>query len=119
MNIPIIIVCYNNYKYVNHTLTQLKKINNDYYKNIIILNNSSNCVDTINFLKSVDVKVINNNNNGPWINNYNNKHIYDILPNKFILTDPDLKINENIPNNFIEILSELSDKYKNLVSSEN
>ena len=112
MNIPIIIVCYNNYKYVNHTLTQLKKINNDYYKNIIILNNSSNCVDTINFLKSVDVKVINNNNNGPWINCHTNAHIYHTLPDKFILTDPDLELNENIPSNFIEILSDLSDKYK-------
>jgi FkbM family methyltransferase len=112
MNIPIIVVCYNNYKYVNHTLTQIKQINTEYYKNIIILNNSSTCVDTIEFLKTVDVKVINNNNNGPWINSYTNAHIYNTLPDKFILTDPDLELNENIPSNFVEILSDLSDKYK-------
>ena len=104
MNIPIIVVCYNNYKYVNHTLTQVKQINNEYYKNIIILNNSSTCVDTIEFLKTVDVKVINNNNNGPWINSYTNAHIYNTLPDKFILTDPDLELNENIPSNFVFIL---------------
>ena len=112
MNIPIIIVCYNNYKYVNHTLTQIKQINSEYYNNITILNNSSTCPDTINFLESVDVKVINNANNGPWINCYTNAHIYHTLPDKFILTDPDLELNENMPTNFIEILSELSDKYK-------
>ena len=112
MDIPIIIICYNNYLYVKNTLEQILRINKEYYKNIQILNNNSTCLNTINFLKNVDVKVINNiDNNGPWIRDNNNEHIYNILPNKFILTDPDLKLNENIPNNFIEILSNLSDKY--------
>lgn len=113
MDIPIIIICYNNYKYVKNTLSQIFKINEHYYKNISILNNNSTCLNTIKFLADVDVKVINNSTNaGPWITYYNNTHIYDILPDKFIVTDPDLKMNENIPNNFIEILSTLSDKYK-------
>jgi FkbM family methyltransferase len=112
MDIPIIIICYNNYLYVKNTLLQILKINKDYYKNIIIVNNNSTCINTKNFLNTTDVNVINNvSNNGPWISEYNNKNIYDILPNKFILTDPDLELNENIPNNFIEILSNLSDKY--------
>jgi hypothetical protein len=113
MDIPIIVICYNNYKYVKNTLEQILKINKEYYKNIQILNNKSTCLNTIDFLNTVDVKVIHNSsNNGPWINNDCNKNIYDILPDKFILTDPDLKFNENIPINFIEILSMLSDKYK-------
>jgi FkbM family methyltransferase len=113
MDIPIIIICYNNYIYVKNTLEQILKINKEYYKNIQILNNKSTCLNTINFLNNVDVKVINNiNNNGPWITQHNNKHIYDILPDKFILTDPDLKLNENIPSNFIEILLNLSLKYQ-------
>jgi len=113
MNIPIIIVCYNNYKYVENTLKQILNINKEYYRNIQILNNNSNCLNTINYLKNVDVHVINNIQNlGPWITYANNKHIYDLLPDKFILTDPDLKLNENIPNNFIEIMEKLSDKYK-------
>lgn len=113
MDIPIIIICYNNFRYVKNTLSQILKINKEYYKNILILNNNSTCPNTINFLNNVDVKVVNNStNNGPWIDHNTNTHIYDILPDKFILTDPDLKLNENIPNNFIEILSELSDKYE-------
>ena len=113
MTIPIIIICYNNYKYVRHTIEQLRRINKEYYKNIQIVNNNSTCVHTINFLKNLDINVIHNStNNGPWITPTNNRHIYNSLPDKFILTDPDLKLNTNIPHNFIEILSELSDTYK-------
>jgi len=111
MNIPIVIICYNNYKYVQNTLDQIKKINTEYYKNVQIVNNSSTCINTINFLKNVDVKVINTANNGPWITSTKNRHIYDTLPDKYIITDPDLQLNENIPSNFVEILSDLSDKY--------
>ena len=41
MNIPILIICYNNYKYVNDTLLQIKRINKNYYNNIQIINNTS------------------------------------------------------------------------------
>jgi len=113
MDIPIVIICYNNYLYVKNTLEQILKINKEYYKNVQIVNNKSTCLNTINFLNNIDVKVIHNlESNGPWISSNKNKHIYDVLPNKFILTDPDLKLNENIPSDFIEILSYLSDKYE-------
>lgn len=113
MNIPIVIICYNNFRYVENTLKQIASINNDYYTNIIILNNMSTCSDTIAYLNKVDVRVINNVANfGPWITPTINRQIYDLLPDKYIITDPDLKLNPNIPSNFIEILASLSDKYK-------
>ena len=113
MTIPIIIICYNNYKYVLNTIEQLRRINKEYYKNIQIVNNNSTCVHTIQFLNNLDINVIHNStNNGPWITNTNNTHIYNSLPDKFILTDPDLQLNPKLPHNFIEILSELSDTYK-------
>lgn len=112
-NIPIIVICYNNYKYVENTLRQINKININYYKNILILNNCSTCQDTINYLKTVNCLVIHNkNNNGPWITKTHNHDLYNILPEKFIITDPDLEFNENLPNNFIDTLVQLSDYYK-------
>lgn len=48
MDIPIIVICYNNYKFVENTLKQIKKIKENYYKNIMIMNNCS-CQKTINF----------------------------------------------------------------------
>jgi hypothetical protein len=97
---------------VQNTLAQILKINKKYYDNTIILNNSSTCLDTIEFLKNTDVTIIENENNGPWVSPVKNAHIYDSLPDKYVLTDPDLQFNENLPSNFIEILSELSDKYR-------
>jgi FkbM family methyltransferase len=112
-NIPIIIICHNNYKYVDNTIKQISKINNYYYNNIKIMDNCSTCIKTKNFLKNIDIEVIYRNfNYGPWIEEKVNSDIYHILPHKFILTDPDLEFNENIPTNFIQILSELSDKYQ-------
>ena len=116
-DIPIVIICYNNYRYVENTLSQILRINKEYYKNIIILNNASTCEDTIEYLKKLGsggvVSIINNIGNfGPWIAADNNSHIYNVLPNKFVLTDPDLKLNDNIPSNFVDILATLSDKYK-------
>jgi len=112
--IPIIIVCYNNHKYVENTLVQILKINPEYYNQIIIMDNLSTDAETIQFLRDKEdsVKVIyNDTNNGPRVNTSCNQHVYDKMPDKFILTDPDLEFNENLPSNFIEILSELSDKY--------
>jgi FkbM family methyltransferase len=111
MDIPIIIVCYNNHKYVDNTINQITKINSNLKKNIIILNNSSIYNDTIAYLNNIDVSVITVPNNGPWISIHSNNDLYNKLPDKYILTDPDLEFNKDIPSNFIEILSELSDKY--------
>lgn len=111
--IPIIVICFNNYIYVENTLKQIKKINPNYYSNIIIMDNCSTCPNTINFLNNIDVYVIKRDkNNGPWITNTNNADIYNSLPSKFILTDPDLEFNPNLPNNFIDIMVDLSDKYE-------
>jgi len=109
--IPIIIITYNNYKYVENTIKQLIKINKDYENNIQILNNCSTCSDTIAYLKSLKYKIIENTgNHGPRVNKTDNRHIYDILPDKYILTDPDLEFNENMPSNYIEHLSKISDE---------
>jgi len=113
MDIPIIIICFNNYKYVENTIKQINKVNKQYAKNIIILNNCSTCRETINYLKNINYRVIQNfENKTPRISPIYNKHIYDILPDEFIITDPDLEFNEKLPVNFIEELSHLSNMFK-------
>lgn len=110
MNIPIVIICFNNYKYVENTINQIFSINKTYFDNIIIMDNCSTCPDTLEYLKNVKCKVVYNTvNKGPWVNAY--PEFYATLPDKFVLTDADLEFNKNLPTNFIDILSELSDKY--------
>ena len=111
--IPIVIICYNNYKYVDNTINQFKKINKEYINYIQIVDNCSTCKDTIDYLTNTTCKVIyNKTNDGPWITPTKNEDIYNQLPSQFIMTDPDLEFNPNLPINFIEILIELSNKYK-------
>lgn len=106
--IPVVVVCYNNYKYVQNTVRQLGKFTD----NIIIMDNASTDSTTCEYLASCGLDVrYNKTNNGPWIDSERNKHIWDILPDEFVLTDPDLEFNENLPNDFIERLSAISNKY--------
>jgi FkbM family methyltransferase len=76
------------------------------------MDNCSTCPDTINYLKNVNVEVIyNKTNEGPWVCPWKNVELYNSLPDKFIVTDPDLGFNENLPHNFIEQMISLSEKY--------
>jgi len=113
MDIPIIVICYNNYKFVKNTLKQIKKINENYYKNIFIMNNCSTCPKTIEYLNEVDVKIIQMPANiCPQVDPERNVDLYNQLPEKFILTDPDLEFNENLPSNFIDILVDISERFQ-------
>jgi len=113
MDIPILIICFNNHRYVDNTIRQLERINKEYMKNIIIIDNCSTDKDTIDYLQKVHVNVYKNIHNiGPWVDIYRNVHIYAGLPNKYIITDPDLEFNSEMPSDYIEQLSQLSDTYK-------
>jgi hypothetical protein len=112
--IPIIIVCYNNHKYVENTIQQLYRINPELIRDIIIMNNSSDDIDTQSYLEklSCSTTIVTFENKGPWITPENHAEFYSQLPEKFILTDPDLELNADLPANFVDILSELSDQYQ-------
>lgn len=107
--IPVVIVCWNNHKYVQNTVRQLQKFTN----NIIIMDNASTDEPTRDYLATCGLDVrYNKTNNGPWIRPDRNQELYDELPDEFILTDPDLEFNENLPIDFISRLSEISNKYR-------
>lgn len=110
--VPIIIVCFNNYKYVENTVKQFININKDLEKDIIILDNASTCQKTRKYLLDTKCKVVlNTENKGPWLSSWQNQELYELLPEQFIVTDPDLQFNPNLPSNFIEILLHFSNKF--------
>ena len=81
------------------------------------MDNKSVNKETIVFLEYIsnteNIRVIYNyENNGPWVARYYNPHIYNILPDKYILTDPDLQFNKDLPSNFLDILVNISEKYQ-------
>jgi hypothetical protein len=112
--IPIVIVCYNNHKYVENTIRQLYITNPTLMDTIIIMNNSSDHPETIEYLKNISpyTKIRTVENKGPWITPYDNVEFFNELPEQFILTDPDLEFHSELPSNFVDILSQLSEQYQ-------
>ena len=112
MEIPIIVVCHNNYKYVQNTLLQIERINPHYMKQVHIMDSKSTDPDTIAFLRAVSVPVIwNPTNSGPWLAPWVNADVYNSLPDRFILTDPDLQFNPELPSDFIEQMCRIADRH--------
>jgi hypothetical protein len=107
---PVIIPTFNNISYLKLMINQLEKFN---INNIIVIDNWSTLPGMSQELDIIGQKytvVKKFTNNGPR-EYYQNKELFKWLPEKFILTDPDIKFNENLPNNFLESLAEVSEKY--------
>ena len=107
MDIPVCIISYNCFTYVKSMVEQLLK----YTSNIVIIDNCSTYPPLIEYLKTVNVKIIRMDRNYGHTVCYR-PEVRNIVGNKYIVTDPDLTLNEKTPSNFIEVLSTLSDTYK-------
>jgi FkbM family methyltransferase len=108
--IPIYIICFNNGYYVNKTIEQLLKKNIS-LDNITVLDNNSSGKETLEILSNLKCKVIRfHQNYGHLV--WKREEIWSILPNYFVITDPDLRFNDNLPNNFLEVMKDISDTYK-------
>ena len=105
-DIPIVVPCYENAPYVQHTIDQLLNINENF--KIIILDNSP----VVHVFDRVQV-VHSPQNEGPWVIKSRNKILYDSLSNYYIITDPDLQFHNNLPVNFVDQLLSLSKIYTN------
>jgi len=106
-DIPIYIIAYNNLYYVKNMIKQLEK----YTKNINIIDNNSTYLKLLNYYEDeYNYNLIKMPENYGYLVYLN--QLYEILPEKFIITDPDLELNPNLPYNFIDELDIISEKYK-------
>ena len=113
ISLPIVIISYNNYKYVKNTIQQLVTLNKSFSENILIMDNCSDSPETIDYLSNTPYKVyFNQKNNGPWLGKGKNPHMYNALADQFILTDADLEFNTKMPPNCIDIMINLSNQYE-------
>jgi hypothetical protein len=109
-DIPVFIISYNQYTFVKSMVEQLQP----YTKSIYVIDNKSTYEPLIEYLKEID----GNSATVLWMpENYGHKvyerdEIIALGGEKYIVTDPDLLLNPNLPPNFIDVLAELSDKYK-------
>jgi hypothetical protein len=107
--VPIFIPSFNNAIYCRSMYDQLSRMGK---RLTVFIDNNSTDSDMISFLNGEDVVSIRLNENlGPRaLIIY--KRYFDVLPNYFCLSDPDLIFNPEMPNSFLEDLIALSERSK-------
>jgi hypothetical protein len=110
-DIPIFIPVFEQLSYAKYMVSQLTGLG---ISNFILCDNGSSYEPMIDYLNntSKDHRVLYlNNNYGPRI--YSEvKEVLDKMPEWFIVTDPDLIFNKNLPSTFIEDMVEVSAYYQ-------
>ena len=109
--IPFVIPVFNNPTYTRNFVNQLKVLN---VENIIILDNNSTykpMLELLNDLENEHQVIRLGYNRGPHYA-LRDSEFYSNLPNYFCLSDPDLKLSPNLPENFIDTFVDISNQYK-------
>jgi hypothetical protein len=107
-NMTCVIIGYNQPTYIKKMVKQLELYTND----IVIIDNNSNFGSLLEYYekeyKYTLLKMKSNLGHKVYEKSFMDKIIGDI----FILTDPDLEFNKNLPNNFIENMINISNYYQ-------
>ena len=107
-NMPIVIIGYNQYTYIKNMVSQLEKYTSD----IIVVDNNSSYEPLLNYYAN-DFKYTllrQKVNYGHRV--FSNHLVQNLVGDVYIITDPDLKFNNDLPDNFINTLLELSSHFK-------
>jgi hypothetical protein len=108
--IPVFVISYNNAKYVQNTVNQLKR----YHIKPIIIDNCSTDQHSVNILRQIeasgDAQVLFSDKNFGYLVGFLNP-VYKVMPELFAYTDPDLQFHPNLPQNFLSVLAEVTEKY--------
>lgn len=108
--IPIIVPVFNLVSYAKFMVDQLKFYN---LNNFIICDNASTypkMIDYLNYLSNTERVVMFEENFGPRVFTERPEFL-SIMPEYFIITDPDLIFNENLPKNFLYKMKRVLDTY--------
>lgn len=110
-SIPIVIPTFNNPTYLCRFIDQLKRFPK---LQILIYDNNSTFPPMLQLLDDLEKKfslVRNNKNRGPEFV-YQDQNLLKLLPSQFLLSDPDLDLNPDLPTNFYETFFALTEYYK-------
>jgi hypothetical protein len=111
LKIPIIVICWNELTYIRNMVNQLKHFNHP----IILLDNHSTFAPLLEYYKEIKRELGSKIEIRMLKKNYGNTvylRLQHTLPRIYMLTDPDIELNKHMPENFCEILLNLSEKYK-------
>jgi len=107
-NIPAIIIGYNQVTYIRNMVKQLERYTSD----IVIIDNNSSFKPLLDYYeKEFNYTLLKQKANYGHVV-YNKKSVQKLVGAVHIMTDPDLKFNSHLPNNFLQTLIEISYYYK-------
>ena len=122
--ITIVTVSHNNYHYLKFMVEQLKKLLSGKPYQLVIMDNVSKDQKTLEYLHQLEIDpnpnttiIYNSTNYGPRINPLNHQDLYWSLPERFLMTDPDILLNPEMPPDFYEIMCKIDRKSTRLNSS--
>ena len=109
-HIPIVVICYNNLTFVKNFVSQLLRFPNP----IIIMDNCSTYPPMKIYYDNIQQEIGDRITIHRFNTNYGH-NVYkirgDLLPNQFIISDPDLLLHPDMPINMSDILLALSEAY--------
>lgn len=106
-NITAVIIAYNQLTYVAQMVEQLKKYTSD----IVIIDNCSTFEPLLRYYADFPYTVLRQPTNVGY-KVYLQPHISKLIGRVFLLTDPDLKFNDRLPDDFIQTLLKVSDRFE-------
>jgi hypothetical protein len=108
--IPFLIICWNNLTFVRNFINQIKK----YPNKIILLDNNSTFEPIKEYYKEIKSELGDKIDIRLLKENYGHEvylKLEDTLPKMYFLSDPDLELNKNFPDNFAEVLYDIAMKF--------
>lgn len=106
-NIPVFVIGYNQYTFIKNMVKQLEKYTSD----INIIDNNSDYQPLLNYYTDEYPYTLLRQkfNHGHLV--YSHEFIQRLAGDLYILTDPDLQFNPDLPDNFVEDLIDISNYY--------
>ena len=107
-NMSIVIIGFNQYTYISKMVKQLEPYTND----IIIIDNNSDYKPLLDYYDNEYKYTLLRMDKNFGHKVYEESFIVNMLGNIYIITDPDLEFNKNLPKNFIQEMIQVCKDYK-------
>ena len=107
-NMSIVVIGFNQYTYISKMIKQLELYSND----IIIIDNNSDYKSLLNYYNTEYKYTLLKMDKNYGHKVYEETFIVNMLGNNYIITDPDLEFNKNLPSNCIQEMIRISKEYK-------
>jgi FkbM family methyltransferase len=106
-NMPAVIIGYNQYTYIKNMVQQLEKYTTD----IIVVDNNSSYAPLLNYYNDEFHYTVLKQETNYGHKVYFKDFIQSLVGDVYVLTDPDLQFNANLPQHFLETLVDISNHF--------